>query len=107
MNVIDTKHLNKKYGKFTVLKEINFVIKRGEIVGLIGPNGAGKTILLKFILRLTSYSGELNVLGLNPRSDRVKLMHHLCFIPDVAILPRWIKVENLIEFVEGVHPNFN
>ncbi|AML49087.1 multidrug ABC transporter ATP-binding protein [Coxiella burnetii] len=107
MNVIDAKHLNKKYGKFAALKEINFAIKRGQIVGLIGPNGAGKTTLLKSILGLTNYSGELNVLGLNPRSDRVKLIHHLCFIADVAILPRWIKVENLIEFVEGVHPNFN
>ena len=107
MNVIEAKHLSKDYGNFAAIKEVDFAVKRGQIVGLIGPNGAGKTTLLKSILGLTDYRGELSVLGLHPRRDRVKLMQRMCFIADVAILPRWIKVKDIIDFVDGVHPYFD
>lgn len=107
MNVIEAKNVNKKYGAFYALKDIEFNVKRGQIIGLIGPNGAGKTTLLKSILGLTDYAGDLNVLGLHPHKARVKLMQRMCFIADVAILPRWLKVSNAIEFVKGVHPRFD
>lgn len=107
MSVIEATKLGKHYKNFSALKQINFDIQQGQIVGLIGPNGAGKTTLLKSILGLTEYEGKLSVLGLHPRKDRVKLMQRMCFIADVAILPRWIKVKNAVDFVEGVHPRFD
>jgi len=106
-NVITTQHLSKNYGSFEALKDVNLSIRSGRIIGLIGLNGAGKTTLLKALLGLTRYRGEVSVLGLNPRSQRTQLMNKMCFIADVAILPRWLKVINAVEFVEGVHPNFN
>ncbi len=105
--LIEAKNLNKAYGNFVALDNINFNIERGQIVGLIGPNGAGKTTLLKSILGLTPSSGHLSVLGQNPRKHRNKLMQKMCFIADVAILPRWLKVADALTFVEGVHPLFN
>ena len=85
---------------------MSFAIKPGSIVGLIGPNGAGKTTLLKAIFGLTPYQGELVVNGLSPTRQHVALMHQMCFIADVATLPRWMKVSQAIDFVEGVHPKF-
>ncbi|WP_374585539.1 ABC transporter ATP-binding protein [Pseudoduganella sp.] len=105
--IITAKHLSKRYGATKALDDASFEIKAGRIVGLIGPNGSGKTTTLKAILGLSRFDGELNVLGLDPREQRDELMKDVCFIADVAILPRWLKVKDAISFVEGVHPRFN
>jgi ABC-2 type transport system ATP-binding protein len=105
--LISAKFLSKRFGKQKVLNQINFEIKPGSIVGLIGPNGSGKTTTLKAILGLTPFDGELSVLGFDPRTQRDALMQEVCFIADVAILPRWLRVCDAIDFVEGVHPKFN
>lgn len=105
-NIVTTHHLNKYYGNFHALKDVNVSMRRGQIVGLIGLNGAGKTTLLKTLLGLTHYRGDIEILQLNPRAQRTQLMRKMCFIADVAILPRWMKVRNALDFVQGVHPNF-
>jgi len=105
--IIRAKGLSKTYGSFRALKGLDFTVDRGKIVGLVGPNGAGKTTVLKAILGLTSYKGELEVLGLNPATQRDQLMQKVCFIADVAVLPRWLRVKEAIEFVTQVHPHFN
>jgi ABC-2 type transport system ATP-binding protein len=86
---------------------VSFAVQPGRIVGLIGPNGAGKTTALKAILGLTSFTGDLSVMGLDPRSQRDELMREVCFIADVAVLPRWLKVSQALDFVTGVHPRFD
>lgn len=105
--IVRARNLTKRYGKFTALDEVNFDVESGRIVGLIGPNGAGKTTALKAILGLTSFSGELSVMGLDPMKNRHKLMHEVSFIADVAVLPRWIRVWQAIDYVENVHPGFS
>ena len=105
--VIDAKGISKSYGNKTALDGIDLQIPEGRIVGLIGPNGAGKTSLLKGILGLASVQGDLRVLGFNPFTDRVKLLQEVSFIADTAILPRWLKVGDALEYIEGVHPKFN
>ncbi|MDF1761274.1 MAG: ABC transporter ATP-binding protein [Coxiellaceae bacterium] len=105
--IIQAEHVSKHYGDFPALSDVNFAIKPGSIVGLIGPNGAGKTTLLKAIFGLTPYQGDLVVNGLSPTKQHVALMHQMCFIADVATLPRWMKVSQAIDFVEGVHPKFH
>jgi len=105
--VIQARNLRKRYGAFEALKGCDFEIKAGRIVGLIGPNGAGKTTALKAMLGLTTFDGELSVLGLNPHSQRHELMNQVCFIADVAVLPRWLRVDQAMDFVEGVHPKFS
>ncbi|TQV87480.1 ABC transporter ATP-binding protein [Aliikangiella coralliicola] len=105
--IIRANGLSKSYGSFQALKNVNFTVERGKIVGLVGPNGAGKTTILKAILGLTSYSGELDVLGLEPSKQRHQLMQKVCFIADVAVLPKWMKVKEAVEFVTEVHPHFN
>jgi ABC-2 type transport system ATP-binding protein len=105
--VIRARGLTKRYGSVKALDGIDFEIEPGRIIGLIGPNGAGKTTALKAILGLTDYEGELSVLGFDPRSQRAQLMEQVCFIADVAVLPRWIRVREAIEFVAGVHPRFS
>jgi ABC-2 type transport system ATP-binding protein len=105
--VILAKGLSKRYGKQTAVDNISFDIPAGKIVGLIGPNGSGKTTTLKAALGLIPFEGELRVLGLDPRTQRDQLMHDVCFIADVAILPRWLKVGDAIDFVAGVHPRFD
>ena len=105
--LVSAQSLNKSFGKQQVLNQINFEINPGRIVGLIGPNGSGKTTMLKAILGLTPFHGELTVLGFDPRTQRDALMREVCFIADVAILPRWLRVSDAIDFVEGVHPKFN
>jgi ABC-2 type transport system ATP-binding protein len=104
--LIEAQGLTKRYGKTEALAGVDFSIESGAIVGLIGPNGAGKTTALKAILGLTRCSGELTVLGRNPRRERTELMRDVCFVADVAVLPRWLKVANAIDFIEAVHPNF-
>ncbi|MES3020046.1 MAG: ABC transporter ATP-binding protein [Pseudomonadota bacterium] len=105
--VISAKGLSKRYGKSVAVDNINFEIPAGRIVGLIGPNGSGKTTTLKAALGLIPFEGELSVLGFDPRTERDALMQQVCFIADVAILPRWLKVRDAIDFVAGVHPRFD
>ncbi|MBC7683876.1 MAG: ABC transporter ATP-binding protein [Bdellovibrionales bacterium] len=105
--VISAKGLSKRYGKQRALDNVSFDIPAGRIVGLIGPNGSGKTTTLKAALGLVPFDGELSVLGLDPRTQRDQLMQDVCFIADVAILPRWLRVGDAIDFVAGVHPRFN
>ncbi|MGH8211965.1 MAG: ABC transporter ATP-binding protein [Rhodanobacteraceae bacterium] len=105
--VIHAANLTKRYGKTLALDGAAFEIPSGRIVGLIGPNGAGKTTALKVMLGLTDFEGELSVLGLDPRRQRPALMQQVCFIADVATLPRWITVKEVVDFVAGVHPRFD
>ena len=105
--VIEARGLRKRYGKTEAVKGIDLSIEAGKIVGLIGPNGAGKTSVLKAMLGLTDFEGELSILGRNPHTERHALMQDVCFIADVAVLPRWIRVREAIEYVEGVHPKFS
>lgn len=104
--LIDARGLRKKYGEKEVIKDISFSIEAGKIIGLIGPNGAGKTTTLNAILGLTDFEGQLNVMGIDPRSGRHNIMEKVSFISDVASLPRWMKVTQLLDYVEGVHPRF-
>ena len=106
-SVITARGLRKVYKNKAALNGTDFEIRAGRIVGLIGPNGAGKTTALKAILGLVPFDGELKVLGKDPRTQRDELMNEVCFIADVAVLPRWIKVKDAIEFVAGVHPRFD
>jgi ABC-2 type transport system ATP-binding protein len=105
--VIEARGLAKSYGGTRALDGVSFTVEPGRIVGLIGPNGAGKTTALKAILGLTPFGGELRVLGLDPRSQRDALMREVCFIADVAVLPRWLRVTQAVDFVEHVHPRFD
>lgn len=105
--LIEARGLGKRYGKTAALTDINLRIDEGRIVGLIGPNGAGKTTALKAILGLTAYEGDLTVLGLNPYAERHRLMQEVCFIADVAVLPRWLRVNQAVDFVAATHPRFN
>lgn len=105
--VIEARGLSKAYGKNQVLNQLDFSVERGRIVGLIGPNGAGKTTALRCLLGLSACDGELTVLGMDPRKQRTELLKDVCFIADTAILPQWLKVSQAIDFLQGVHPNFN
>ncbi len=105
--VIQARNLNKRYRNTQALRDVSFEVGAGRIVGLVGPNGAGKTTALKAILGLTDFEGDLKVLGLDPRTQRSELMQQVCFIADVAVLPRWIRVREAIDYVEGVHPRFS
>jgi ABC-2 type transport system ATP-binding protein len=105
--VISARGLSKHYGKRIAVDSIDIEIATGRIVGLIGPNGSGKTTTLKAALGLIQCEGELSVLGLDPRTQRDELMKDVCFIADVAILPRWLRVKDAIDFVAGVHPRFD
>jgi len=105
--VIQASGLRKTYRNKAALDGASFRIESGRIVGLIGPNGAGKTTALKAILGLTPFQGDLKVLGKDPRHSRDALMNDVCFIADVAVLPRWMKVSEAIDFVGGVHPRFD
>ena len=106
-NIITAKNLSKSFGSFQALKNIDLTIQKGQIVGIIGANGAGKTTLLNSILGLSAYDGDLDVLGYAPYIQRDEMMKEICFISDVATLPKWMKVSQAIDFVEGVHPSFN
>jgi len=105
--VITASGLSKRYKSSLALDNVSFQIAPGRIVGLIGPNGAGKTTALKAILGLTDFTGSLNVLGFDPRKQRDKLMGEVCFIADVAVLPRWIRVREVVDFVANVHSRFD
>ncbi|GHE34577.1 ABC transporter ATP-binding protein [Vulcaniibacterium thermophilum] len=105
--IVTARGLRKAYKNKLALDGTDFRIEAGRIVGLIGPNGAGKTTALKAILGLIPFEGELKVLGYDPRTQRDELMREVCFIADVAVLPRWIRVREAVEFVAGVHPRFD
>ena len=105
--IVSARGLTKRYGRTVAVDHIDLEIPPGRIVGLIGPNGAGKTSALKAILGLATYDGELSVLGKDPSRQRASLMEDVCFIADVAVLPRWIRVWQLIDITERLHPRFS
>ena len=105
-SLVSAHGVSKPFGSVRAVDNVSFEIEKGRILGLIGPNGAGKTTLLKAVLGLTDCEGDLSVLGLDPFRQRKKLMQQICFIADVAVLPRWIKVSQLLDYVEAIHPNF-
>ncbi|HVM94480.1 MAG TPA: ABC transporter ATP-binding protein [Terriglobales bacterium] len=107
MSCIEAHGLRKAYGANLALDGVDWRVDDGRIVGLIGPNGAGKTTLMNAVLGLISYEGELRVLGRDPWRERNRLMNEACFISDVAVLPRWMRVSQLLEYMAGVHPRFN
>src|SRR5437016_946498 len=107
MACIEARGLRKAFGTTVAVDGIDLRVEEGRILGLIGPNGAGKTTALNAILGLTSYEGELKVLGRDPWNAREELMRDVSFIADVAVLPRWIRVSQLLEYVAGVHPRFD
>lgn len=107
MACIEARGLRKSFGTTIALDGINFRVEEGRILGVIGPNGAGKTTALNAILGLTPYQGELRVLGRNPWIERDQLTRDVCFIADVAVLPRWIRVSQALDYVAGVHPRFD
>jgi len=107
MACIEARALRKTYGATVALDGVNLRVEEGRIVGLIGPNGAGKTTALNAILGLIPYQGELRVLGRDPWAQRNQLMRDVCFIADVAVLPRWIRVSDALDYVAGVHPRFD
>jgi ABC-2 type transport system ATP-binding protein len=107
MTVIEARGLRKSFGTTVALDGVDLRVEEGRILGLIGPNGAGKTTALDAILGLTPYQGELRVLGRDPATQRDQLMRDVCFIADVAVLPRWMRVSQALDYVAGVHPRFD
>jgi ABC-2 type transport system ATP-binding protein len=107
MTVIEARGLRKAFGTTVALDGVDLRVEEGRILGLIGPNGAGKTTALDAILGLTQYQGELRVLGRDPWTERDQLMRDVCFISDVAVLPRWMRVSQALDYVAGVHPRFD
>jgi ABC-2 type transport system ATP-binding protein len=107
MTVIEARGLRKAFGTTIALDGVDLHVDDGRILGIIGPNGAGKTTALNAILGLTSFQGELRVLGRDPWAERDRLMRDVCFIADVAVLPRWMRVSQALDYVEGVHPRFD
>lgn len=106
-SIVSAHNVSKNYGSVKAVDNVSFEIEEGRIMGLIGPNGAGKTTLLKALLGLTDCQGSLSVLGLNPFRQRKELMQNICFIADVAVLPRWIRVDQLLDFLQTIHPRFS
>src|SRR5947209_96715 len=107
MSCIEARGLRKAFGKTIALDGVNLRVAEGRILGLLGPNGAGKTTALNAILGLTPFQGDLKVLGRDPWAERDQLMRDVCFIADVAVLPRWMRVSQALDFVAGVHPRFD
>ncbi|MGH8166762.1 MAG: ABC transporter ATP-binding protein [Woeseiaceae bacterium] len=106
-SLVSARNVSKTFGSLRAVDDVSFDVGQGKIMGLIGPNGAGKTTLLKAVLGLTDCEGNLSVLGLDPFRQRKELMRHISFIADVAVLPRWIRVNQLVDFVASVHPGFS
>jgi ABC-2 type transport system ATP-binding protein len=105
--LIDLKNVSKSYGDLKALDAVNLKIPAGKIVGLVGPNGAGKTTLLRALTGELDYQGDARVLDLEPRSQRAELMGKTGVIHDIAVLPSWMKVKELLSFMEGIHPGFH
>lgn len=106
-SLVSARNVTKAYGTSKAVDDVSFEIESGRITGLLGPNGAGKTTLLKALLGLIDCEGAMTVMGLDPFRQRKELMQNICFIADIAVLPRWIRVSQLLGFVEGVHPKFS
>ena len=106
-NIVEASGLTRSFGDLQAVDHLDFKVPAGSVLGLIGPNGAGKTTLLHALLGLTEYRGELAVLGASPRRDRARLMEQVCFIADTAVLPRWMRVDQLLDYTAGVHPRFD
>ena len=106
-SIIKAEGVTKLFDSFAALNNINLDIPAGRIVGLIGPNGAGKTTFLRCLMGLSTHLGKLSVMGMNPLENRKKVLEHVAYIADTAVLPRWIRVNQLLEYAEGVHTNFN
>jgi len=104
--IIEARGLRRRFGDLIAVDSVDLSISTGSVVGLIGPNGAGKTTLLRALLGLTRCEGELSVLGLSPSRERSRMMEEVCFIADTAVLPRWMKVRELLDYVSGIHPRF-
>src|ERR1700723_2795429 len=107
MASIEAHGIRKAFGTTVAVDGVDLRVEEGRILGLIGPNGAGKTTALNAILGLTSFQGELRVLGRDPWAERDRLMRDVCFIADVAVLPRWMRVSQALDYVAGVHPRFD
>lgn len=105
--VIKANNISKKYDESYALDSIDIEVSKGQIMGLIGPNGAGKSTFLQSVLGLLKTEGNLEVLGLDPRKDRHKLLKEVCSITDVAVLPKWMTVQQLLSYIDGVHPGFD
>ena len=105
--LVSARHLSIRYGRKAAVDDVSFTIPKGRVVGLLGHNGAGKTTLMKAMVGLAAPEGELSVLGLQPQRDRVALLQGTCYIPDVAILPRWARVSELITLMSRLHPRFS
>ena len=106
-DIVEARGLRKRFGDFKALDGLDFSVARGSICGLIGPNGAGKTTTLKALVGLSDVEGDLRVAGRDPRISRHKLMEEVCFIADVGILPKWFRVNQVLDYVESVHPRFS
>jgi ABC-2 type transport system ATP-binding protein len=105
--LISVSNLSKSYGDKKVVNTVDLTVKAGQILGLVGPNGAGKTTCLQAILGLTDFTGDVDVLGYNPKNNRERMLHDVAYIADVAVLPKWLKVEQALTYMAGVHPNFD
>ena len=105
--LISISGLNKSYGDDNILNDVNLKVGAGQILGLVGPNGAGKTTCLQALLGLINYDGDINVLGYNPEKQRHQMLNEVAYIADVAVLPKWIKVNQVLSYMQGVHKNFN
>lgn len=105
--LISISNLSKSFGGTTVVDKVNLTVTSGQILGLVGPNGAGKTTCLHAILGLADFDGEISVLGLNPRTQREEMLKQVSYISDVAVLPKWLKVSQALDYMSGVHPNFD
>lgn len=105
--LLNINKVSKRYGATLALDDVSLDIEKGEIVGFFGPNGAGKTTLLRALLGLSAVNGDIRVAGLNPKTQATQLMNDVCFIADTAILPRWMRVGDCLDFVAKVHPKFN
>jgi ABC-2 type transport system ATP-binding protein len=105
--IIEARGLSRSFGELRAVDRVDLSVNTGSVIGLIGPNGAGKTTLLRALLGLTHCEGDVSVMGNDPRSQRASLMEQVCFIADTAVLPRWMRVEQLLDYVSGVHPRFD
>lgn len=105
--LISISNLTKSYGKSAVVDNVSLTVNAGQILGLVGPNGAGKTTCLHALLGLTDFDGDVSVLGFNPCQEREKMLQQVSYISDVAVLPKWLKVSQAVEYMAGVHPNFD
>lgn len=105
--LISINNLNKSYGAKKVVNNVNLTVQAGQILGLVGPNGAGKTTCLQAMLGLSNFDGQIDILGFNPRKEREKMLNEVAYISDVAVLPKWLKVSQALDYMGEIHKNFN